>query len=275
MANDLWDNWKDLNAMFDLAEKWYPHAGAGHWPDADMIPIGKLQGGRSSKLSTYEKYTLMTLWCIIRSPLIWGGNLLESSADDLKLMQNSEVIAVNQNSTNNKPVVTGNTPIWYADIPGSQIKYVAVFNRNDGPTNVTINFSSLGVTGSDTLRDLWAKSNLGVYSGSYTVSLAAHQSKLYRLTPPGATMVIDRNVADAGIVGSRAIETAISNGNIVVRPQSEYRKFSVSVFTPDGQLVTRKKDIAGTVAIPVRSRGIYIVNVNYDGHLERNMVSFF
>jgi hypothetical protein len=187
MANDLWDNWNNLNAMFDLAASWYSHAGAGHWPDADMIPIGKLSkrgpsgAERWSNLTKDEKNTMMTLWCIARSPLMWGGNMVENRSEELQLMQNSEVLAVNQNSSNNRPVVTGNTPIWCADVPGTSDKYVAVFNRNSTASDVKIDFSSIGVKGPAILRDLWSKSNIGTYSGSYTTNLAAHQSKLYRI----------------------------------------------------------------------------------------------
>src|SRR5262249_54410341 len=42
MADDLWDNWTTLSTMIDLARQWYPWIGNGHWPDADMIPIGRL-----------------------------------------------------------------------------------------------------------------------------------------------------------------------------------------------------------------------------------------
>jgi len=181
MANDLWDRWSDINSMFDLSASWYPYAGNGHWPDADMIPIGKISG-RWSNLTSDEKYTLMTLWCIIRSPLIWGGNLVENRTEELELMQNSEVIAVNQNSTNNHPIVNGNTPIWSADVPGSNDKYVAIFNRNNNSASIKIDFNNIGFSGSLSLRDLWAKSNIGTYSGSYTVSLGAHQSRLYRVS---------------------------------------------------------------------------------------------
>jgi alpha-galactosidase len=195
VANDLWDNWNNLNAMFDLTASWYPYADTGHWPDADMIPIGKLSkrgpngAERWSNLTSDEKYTMMTLWCIARSPLIWGGNLVENRAEELQLMQNSEVIAVNQNSANNRSVVNGNTPLWCADVPGTNDKYVAIFNRNSSPTNITINFGSIGVSSSAMIRDLWAKSTVGTFSGSYTVNLGVHQSKLYRITPTSSPVV--------------------------------------------------------------------------------------
>jgi alpha-galactosidase len=193
MANDLWDNWGNLNTMFDLASSWNPYAGAGHWPDADMIPIGKLSkrgpngSERYSNLTSDEKYTMMTLWCIARSPLIWGGNLVENRAEELQLMQNSEVIAVNQNSANSKPIVTGNTPLWCADVPGTSDKYVAIFNRNSGSSNVTITFGNIGISGSATIRDLWAKNDIGTYSNNYSISLAAHQSRLFKISAVSQT----------------------------------------------------------------------------------------
>ena len=41
--NFLVSDWKLLYAMFERAEKWSIHAGAGHYPDADMLPIGPIK----------------------------------------------------------------------------------------------------------------------------------------------------------------------------------------------------------------------------------------
>ena len=194
MANDLWDNWDNLNTMFDLADSWYTHAGPGHWPDADMIPIGRLNkhgptgSERWSNLSGDEKHTMMTLWCIARSPLIWGGNLVENRAEELELMQNTEVIAVNQKSANSRPVVKGNMPVWCADIPGTNDRYVALFNRGGSSTNVTVKFSDIGMTGSDTVhvRDLWEKEDKGAFTGSFSIPVPSHGCGLFKMTgkPP-------------------------------------------------------------------------------------------
>jgi alpha-galactosidase len=282
MANDLWDNWNSLNNMIGLAQQWYQYAKPGQWPDADMIPIGKVSkhgpngAERFSSLTNDEKYTMMTVWIMARSPLMWGGNLVENRAEELKLMQNGEALAVSQHATNNRPVATGNTPVWCADIPGSSIKYVAVINRNSSAANVTINFNTLGVTvGSDTLRDLWAQSNVGVYSGNYTVNLAAHQSKLYRLTPPGATMIAPRKAADAGKITERKFETINSNGNILICPRGINGRFNVSVYMPNGRLVTNKENLTGEISVPVGSKGIYLFNFTFNGHIEKRLVPLY
>ena len=43
ITDDFWDEWRLLKAMFERAEKWCVHAGPGHWPDADMLPVGALR----------------------------------------------------------------------------------------------------------------------------------------------------------------------------------------------------------------------------------------
>jgi hypothetical protein len=280
MANDLWDNWNNLNAMFDLASSWYKHADSGHWPDADMIPIGRLSkkgpngNERWSNLTNDEKYTMMTLWIMARSPLIWGGNLVENRAEELKLMQNDEALAVNQNSANNKPVTTGNTPVWVADVPGTKIKYVAVFNRNSSTASVKINFNDLGVTTSDdTLRDLWTKNNIGVYSGSYTVSLASHQSKLYRLTPPGEKMPGNTSVKKTLHAGNKNnFITRFAKGKLMVVPENQVGTFSVSVYRSNGQLAGSRSGNK-SVILPLRDNGMYVVTILCNGKTENQLMS--
>jgi hypothetical protein len=79
ITDDFWDNWKQLLAMFERAEKWCIHSGPGHWPDADMLPIGALrQDYRPDDWTNFtdpELITMMSLWCLMRSPLMIGGEL--------------------------------------------------------------------------------------------------------------------------------------------------------------------------------------------------------
>ena len=70
--------------MIGYAEQWQGKGGPGHWPDCDMIQIGKLSKRgpvgeeRYSKFTPDEEITHMTFWSIFRSPLILGGNLPEN-----------------------------------------------------------------------------------------------------------------------------------------------------------------------------------------------------
>jgi len=76
ISDDFWDEWPMLAAQFTRLENWNPYMGDGGWPDADMLPLGRLAlGKRDTKFTPDEQRTLMTLWSIARSPLIMGGDL--------------------------------------------------------------------------------------------------------------------------------------------------------------------------------------------------------
>ncbi|MEU8212987.1 alpha-galactosidase [Micromonospora sp. NPDC049044] len=188
IVNDLWDNWSSLDALFDQLRNWTPYRTTGAWPDPDMIPIGRLSkygpvgSPRYSALTADEQRTLMTLWAINRAPLMWGGNLVENRAAELALMTNPAVLAVDQNSANNRQLVGGTRQVWTADVPGSDHRYVALFNRESATANVSVNLADLGI-GSATVTDLWSGTGLGTATGTLTRSLPAHGSGLYRLAP--------------------------------------------------------------------------------------------
>ena len=79
ITDDFWDFWDQLYDMFQRAEKWCTHAGAGHFPDADMLPIGPIRQDYDKKNTTNftksEQITMLTLWSIFRSPLMIGGEM--------------------------------------------------------------------------------------------------------------------------------------------------------------------------------------------------------
>ncbi len=129
ITDDFWDRWGALREMFEQTHVWEPYRGPGHWPDADMIPFGIIEFGRPTKFTRDEHYTLMSLWSIARSPLIFGGDMTKLDEFTVSVLTNPEVLEVNQNSTRNRQVSREkNLIVWAADVPGSLDKYVALFN---------------------------------------------------------------------------------------------------------------------------------------------------
>ena len=133
ISDDFWDRWLALHEQFARLAKWNPHRQPGAWPDADMLPFGVIDlNRRSSRFTPDEQRTLMTLWSIARSPLMHGGDLTKTDDFTLSLLTNAEVLAVNQNSENNRPLFNRDDLIaWTADVPGSSDHYLAVFNARD------------------------------------------------------------------------------------------------------------------------------------------------
>jgi hypothetical protein len=130
ISDDFWDNWHALYEQFARLARWAPHQGLGHWPDADMLPLGVLDcGKRSSRFTPDEQRTMMTLWSIARSPLMHGGDLTKTDAPTLTLLTNREVLAVNQLSQGNRQLFAREDLIaWTAAVPASEDCYLALFN---------------------------------------------------------------------------------------------------------------------------------------------------
>jgi hypothetical protein len=173
-----------LEAQFVRLENWNAHRVPGGWPDADMLPLGRLAlGARETRFTPDEQRTLMTLWSIARSPLIMGGDLRHLDAATLALLTNRAVIAVNQASTGNRPhFVEDSTRAWSAREPRSGDHYLALFNTGKAELRVGIDLAMLGLTGAATARDLWSGQAVPTSGGSRFVRLLPpHGAGLYRL----------------------------------------------------------------------------------------------
>jgi len=137
-TDDFWDNWPDLKSEFEVCNRWTEFRGKGYYPDADMLPLGKIgiraERGepRNSQYTPDEQITLITLFSIFRSPLMFGGNLPDNDEFTLSLITNKDVLYVNRHSTNNKQIFRENDLIaWSADDPKNGDKFVALFDAQD------------------------------------------------------------------------------------------------------------------------------------------------
>ena len=191
LLDDLWDNWAQLNAAFDKVAEWVRYQKPGAWPDPDMLPLGRLRklgpatgpANTDSLLTADEQQTMMTLWSIMRCPLMVGGHLPETTEATFKLLTNPEVVEVNQHARNSHALVLGPTPIYVARSEDGKSKYAAVFSRkSNDPTAVTIRLSDLGIQ-KCRVRDLWSHTDLPIARNTLTVVVPKHGSKFFRLDP--------------------------------------------------------------------------------------------
>jgi hypothetical protein len=183
ISDDFWDQWPLLMEQFGRLERWNPYRIPGCWPDADMLPLGVLDlGKRTTRFTPDEQRTMMTLWSIARSPLIMGGDLRKLDPATTALLTNDEVLAVNQRSTGNRPLINaGGSVVWMAEVPGSKARYLALFNTTDEEMLVRIDLGLAGVKGRVNVRDLWARKDDGVVEHSLQRRLPPHGAGLYRL----------------------------------------------------------------------------------------------
>lgn len=187
---DFWDNWEVLKQQFDRCAKWARYATPGHWPDADMLPLGKIgirgeEGEpRQTNFTPEEQKTLLTLWYIFRSPLMFGGHLPESSDGALGLVANPEAIAVNQRGHQPREFArdeSAGTFVWLSNTASGDGVYVALFNTSDAARTVSVNLKEVGIRGTSRVRDLWARADVGLFERDFAAELPPHGSGLYQV----------------------------------------------------------------------------------------------
>jgi len=191
MTGDFWDRWTDLFDEFERCDKWSSHVGPGHWPDADMLPVGhigirtdpkNLGKGRMTNFTKDEQITLLTLWCIFRSPLMVGCELRDNNEWTLSLLTNAEVLRVLNHSSEGKQLYRrDNKIVWTAkDEDGSH--YVALFNIGDEKDTVEVSLEDMNLEGLYVSRDLWKHEDLQKISSKLQLKVPSHGVRLIKLS---------------------------------------------------------------------------------------------
>ncbi len=192
MTGDFWDRWEDLHASFDKCNAWSAYVGPNTWPDADMLPLGHIGirscehglGDRWTRFTRDEQVTLMTLWCIFRSPLMFGGELRDNDDWTLSLLTNPEVLRVLTHSCSGAQLsrtgIYGDHIVWTsADEDGS--RYLALFNCGTLPATLEVQLGRMGLSGRHKVRDLWKHEDLFVTDRAVALEVPSHGARLVRL----------------------------------------------------------------------------------------------
>jgi alpha-galactosidase len=188
IEDDLWDTWDSVKAMYKDAAAWLPLVTTGHWPDADMLPLGRIgiraERGedRSSRLTHDEQKTMMSMWSMLRSPLIFGGDLPSLDPFTRSLLTNTEVLNIDQNSSNTSIAYSkGDLHVWTSKGASPEVVYAALFNFSDSPAHVHMTWSQLGIAiSSASIHELWTGETQRA-SPDVDVSVAAHGVVLYKI----------------------------------------------------------------------------------------------
>jgi len=170
-SGDFWDNWRSLNREFTLGARWHDFVGPGHWPDADMLPVGHLSVShrsvgkdRFTQLTRNEQLTHLSLWSLLPSPLMVGANLPDNDDWTLALLTNPEVIAVNQDPLGQPAQgltnVLAGAEVWTKKLADKSVA-VGIFNRGKEVAQVNLTWHDLGLPTKPAVRDLWLRKDLG------------------------------------------------------------------------------------------------------------------
>lgn len=188
ITDDFWDNWQLLYNMFERCEKWAPHNGAGHWADADMLPIGYIKQDYSPDITTQftkdEQVTMLTLWSIFRSPLIIGGEMTKFDDFTMSLLTNEGILKMHRNARHSHQV-------WRREMNGSEIvlwtaadaeggQYAALFNIGENSADISVPLTELEIYETKDITELW--SNEAFHADNISADLAPHSARAYYLS---------------------------------------------------------------------------------------------
>jgi len=142
-----------------------------------------LETGRS--MTQTEDETHFGMWCIMSSPLLIGCDMAKIRPESLKLMCNSDLIALNQDPLHLQAYVAekqGECFIMVKDIKKLQGKEraVAVYNPSDEEQTVVLNPATIDLGGAIQYYDCFAQADYAYDQNPITLRIPAHGTKIFR-----------------------------------------------------------------------------------------------
>lgn len=166
ITDDFWDNWDLLRDMFDRCQKWQGLAKEGGYPDCDMLAIGRLGKGfgeeRNTRFTKDEQKTMISLWCMVHSPLMLGAELTQLDEWTLNLLTNQNVLNLLTQTKNAMEFYRDEKRIvWKSSSLDAKNCYLAVFNISDAPD--TFQPDEYLEDGIETVEELWTEKTLSIH----------------------------------------------------------------------------------------------------------------
>lgn len=184
ITDDFWDNWELLKNMFWRCELWQNHVDEGCYPDCDMLPLGKIgkgfgNGERSCSLTHDEQRTMMTLWCMFRSPLMIGAELTKIDDWTLSLITNKDVLdMLNCNCKGIQLERTDKYAVWKNYNSSDKTTYIGLFNLSEADNKISVNIGDKDFK----LYELWDKTTSNAADGLIEAVVPAHGVKVYKVS---------------------------------------------------------------------------------------------
>jgi alpha-galactosidase len=193
-AGDLGGSFEEIGKAlfrdgFDVysSDSLHLYGGPGGWNDPDYLLLGYLSNWKGETVPTpltpNEQYTQVSLWSIVAAPLIFSGDITRMDDFTLSLLTNDEIIEVDQDPMG-KPGYRvsrdGELEVWKRPLEDGSIA-VGLFNRGEKATAVTVQWTALGITGKQIVRDLWRQKDLGSFEGRYSSEVGRHGAVMLRM----------------------------------------------------------------------------------------------
>ena len=190
-AGDLKDRWDEDGAHHNIREEWKLHkswlevafeGSPGHYPDPDMLVVGHVSTSgedgnpEPSRLTADEQYSHVSLWSLWSAPLLIGCPIEMMDDFTVKLLTNSEVLAIQQDELC-KParsiICSPDFEIFVKELADGS-KAVGLFNLKNEDAVLSFDWTQIDIEGEKTIRKVWRQKNIRKYSDSFSANVAPH-----------------------------------------------------------------------------------------------------
>jgi alpha-galactosidase len=146
-----------------------------------MLEVGN--GG----MTNTEYRSHFSLWCILAAPLMAGNDIRNMSPETAAILTSKEVIAVDQDPLGmqgRRVKREGDLEVWAKQMADGS-RAVALLNRGKTESKISVTWSDIGYPDYSpaSVRDLWARKNLGKSTGSFSAQVASHGVVMVRIMP--------------------------------------------------------------------------------------------
>ncbi len=178
-TGDISDNWKSMSTIGFKQLAIAPYAIVGHWNDPDMLEIGN--GGMTDE----EYRTHMTLWAMLRAPLLAGNDIRSMSEQTKAILLNRDVIAIDQDLRGEPAQLAkedGQVEIWTRRLDDDGIA-LAFFNKGGQAAGTSISWTQAHMKMPKKARNLWTHQEVNVAVPRFRANIPAHGTVLLKLLP--------------------------------------------------------------------------------------------
>lgn len=179
-SDDITAHWSRMLTNLDTSATRALYAHPHTWNDPDMLFVGS---GEFDANHMTEARSHFAMWAMMNAPLLIGFDLRKANAEQIALLGNRAIIALNQDAGGNQAVpayLSDDVQIFVKSLANGD-KAVAILNRTAAPVQPVLTTDHLKLRGEVELTDLWtgAKSR---FLGETKLALAPHQTLIYRVT---------------------------------------------------------------------------------------------
>jgi alpha-galactosidase len=179
-------DWSNVQERFAQVAQWQPYGGPGAFNDYDSIEVGN--GPTDDGITDAEAQSQLSLWAMGAAPLLLGVDLTNLNSTELGYLENSAVIAVDQDGIDGTRIVSNVNQQAFAKTEQNGDVILGLFNYSGSASQtVTVSLAAAGIRGSATATNLWTGAAAGTLSGTYSVTLGPGAVQLLKLVPVSGT----------------------------------------------------------------------------------------